>query len=68
MSAPVLKANWKAKGSDQWTIPLGGGIGRVVHIGKQAISFKAKVYANVVKPEYGPDYEIVLSATFLFPE
>lgn len=67
-SAPVMTANWEAKGSDQWTIPLGGGVGRVVHIGKQAINFKAAVYGNVAKPENGSDYNIQLSATLLFPK
>ena len=67
-SAPVITANWEAKGSDQWTIPLGGGVGRVVHIGKQAVNFKAAVYGNVAKPENGPDYNVQLSATFLFPK
>jgi len=42
-TAPTMTANWEAEGSDQWTIPLGGGVGRVVHIGKQAINFKAAV-------------------------
>ncbi len=68
VSAPVMSANWEAKGSDQWTIPLGGGVGRVVHIGKQAINFRAAVYGNVTKPEDGSDYNVQLSATFLFPK
>jgi len=67
-TAPIITANWEAKGSDQWTIPVGGGIGRVVHIGKQAINFRASFYANVAKPEYGPDYDVQLMAIFLFPE
>lgn len=67
-TAPVITANWEAKGSDQWTIPLGGGVGRVVHIGKQAVNFKAAVYGNVAKPENGPDYNVQLSAIFLFPK
>ena len=29
-SAPILTVNWKAEGSQQWTVPLGGGIGRQV--------------------------------------
>lgn len=66
--APVMTANWEAKGSDQWTIPLGGGVGRVVHIGKQAINLKAAVYGNVAKPENGSDYNVQLSAIFLFPK
>jgi len=67
-TAPTMTANWEAEGSDQWTIPLGGGVGRVVHIGKQAINFKAQVYGNVAKPENGSDYNIQFSAILLFPK
>jgi hypothetical protein len=67
-TSPVITANWKAKGSDQWTIPLGGGVGRVVHIGKQAINFRASLYGNVAKPKHGSDYNVQLSAIFLFPK
>jgi len=67
-SAPVITANWEAKGSDQWTIPLGGGIGRVVHIGKQAVNFRAAAYGNVQRPSNSSDYNIQFSAIFLFPK
>lgn len=66
-SAPVMTANWEAKG-EQWTVPLGGGFGRVMHIGKQAMNFKAAVYGNVIKPDQGSDYNVQLTATFMFPK
>jgi len=67
-TSPVITANFEADGSDQWTVPLGGGIGRVVRLGTQAINFRAAAYGNVVKPKNGPDYNIQLSATLLFPK
>ena len=33
VSAPVITANWEADNDDEWTIPLGGGVGRVFHWG-----------------------------------
>jgi len=53
---------------EQWTVPVGGGIGRVIHWGKQAINLRAAAYGNVIKPDQGSDYNIQFSATFLFPE
>jgi hypothetical protein len=35
---PVITADWEADGSDQWTVPIGGGVGRVMHWGKQAVN------------------------------
>ena len=32
-SAPVMTANWAAKGSDVWTVPLGGGVGKLFRLG-----------------------------------
>ena len=33
-SSPVMTANWEADSNEAWTIPIGGGLGRVVRIGK----------------------------------
>lgn len=66
-SAPLMTADWEADG-EQWTVPVGGGFGRVVHLGKQAVNFKAAVYGNVIKPDNGSDYNVQLTATFMFPK
>jgi hypothetical protein len=68
VSNPVITANWEAKGSDQWTVPIGGGIGKVTHWGKQAVNLRVAAFGNVVKPEYGSDYNIQLTAQFMFPK
>jgi roadblock/LC7 domain-containing protein len=57
VSAPVITADWEAKG-EQWTVPVGGGVGRVVRLCKQAINFRAAVYGNVIKPDQGSDYNV----------
>ena len=33
-SAPVFTANWEVDSDDRWTIPIGGGAGRLVKFGK----------------------------------
>jgi hypothetical protein len=68
VSNPVITANWEADGSDQWTVPLGGGVGRVVHWGKQAVNLRLAAFGNVVKPTHGPDYDIQLTVQFMFPK
>jgi hypothetical protein len=65
---PVITANWEADNSDQWTIPVGGGVGRVFHWGKQAINARMAYYYNVEKPEFGAQWDFQLTATFLFPK
>ena len=28
-SSPIVTANWKADSNDRWTVPLGGGLGKI---------------------------------------
>ena len=68
VSNPVITANWEADGSDQWTVPIGGGVGRVMHWGKQAVNLRLAAFGNVVKPTHGSDYNIQLTVQFMFPK
>ena len=67
-TAPVITANWEAHSDQRWTVPVGGGVGRIFHIGKQAINAKLAGYYNVEKPDFGSDYDIQATVTFLFPK
>ena len=29
VSAPIITANWEADSDDRWTVPLGGGFGKI---------------------------------------
>ena len=68
-SAPIITANWEAADSDNtWTIPFGGGIGKLFTIGKQPINTQLSAYYNVEKPEFGPDWQLRFQIQFLFPK
>jgi hypothetical protein len=32
-SAPIITVNWKAESSQRWTVPVGGGVGKIFHLG-----------------------------------
>lgn len=67
-TSPIITANWQADSDNRWTIPLGGGIGRVFNIGKQPINAQINYYYNVERPEFtGGDSQLRLQWTFLFP-
>jgi hypothetical protein len=63
----VMTANWKANSGDRWTVPLGGGFGRVFKVGNQAINSRLEGYYNVVQPDGAPDWTIQFTWQFLFP-
>jgi hypothetical protein len=67
-SAPLFTANWEADSGDEWTVPVGGGAGRLVRFGQQPVDFKLAAYYNVEKPDNGPDWNLLFSVKFLFPK
>ena len=64
----VMTANWTADSGDRWTVPLGGGIGRVFKVGSQPINSRLEAYYNVVRPDGAPDWQISFTWQFLFPK
>ena len=67
-SAPIITANWEANSDNRWTIPLGGGLGKVFRIGKQPINAQVSGYYNVEKPQFGADWTLRVQLQFLFPK
>ena len=64
----TMTANWEANSGDEWTVPLGGGFGRLFRFGKQPVDFKLMSYWNVEKPEFGADWSMQFTVKFLIPK
>ena len=58
----------EADNDDEWTIPLGGGVGRVFHWGKQAINARMAYYYNVEKPRFAAQWDFQLTFTLMYPK
>jgi hypothetical protein len=54
-TAPIITANWNAVSGQQWTVPVGGGFGRVFKIDGQAYNASAQAYYNAVRPNNTAD-------------
>ena len=67
-SSPVITANWSADSSQRWTIPIGGGFGRVFKIGKQPVNMSVRAYHNLQSPRTGSDWQLQFQIQFLFPK
>ncbi len=66
-TAPIITANWEATGNNAWTLPLGGGFGRVIKFGgKLPVNFGLSVYSNVLRPKYGATWQLRAQATLIF--
>jgi hypothetical protein len=68
VTAPLITANWEASGGDRWTVPIGGGVGRVFKIGKQPINCQVQAFYNLDKPKNAADWTLRLQVQLLFPK
>jgi hypothetical protein len=67
-SSPTIAADWEADKESRWLVPVGGGIGKVLKIGRQQMSAVVEAYHHAKSPEIGPDWQLRLQFTLLFPE
>lgn len=67
-SAPINTANWEQDNDNRWTIPLGGGGGKVFRVGKQPLNFQTQAFYNVEHPDTGAEWSLRLQLQFLFPK
>jgi len=67
-SSPILTVDWKADSGQQWTVPLGGGVGKIFHLGKLPVNTQISAYYNVVKPDFGPNWQIRAQVQPMFPK
>ena len=67
-SAPIVTANWEADSNQRWTVPLGGGIGKIFHLGRLPVNTQLGAYYNVVHPDNGSTWSLRLQVQFMFPK
>jgi len=67
-SAPIITANWEADSGQQWIVPLGVGGGKVAKFGKLPVNTQVGAYFNVVKPDFGPDWQLRIQVQIFLPK
>ncbi len=67
-SAPIMTADWEADSGNQWTVPVGGGAGKLVRIGPLPVNFQLQAFYNAVRPELAGEWQLRAQVQFLFPK
>jgi hypothetical protein len=67
VTSPIITANWSADSGNRWTVPVGGGGGKLFRIGDQPINMSMQVHYNVERPTDGPEWQIQFTFMLLFP-
>jgi hypothetical protein len=66
--SPILTANWNANSGNVWTVPFGGGVGRIMKLGFQPVNIQAQFYGNATYPSGTSPWGMRLQIAFLFPQ
>jgi hypothetical protein len=67
-STPVATAQWDERGHNVWTVPVGGGVGRLFKVGSQPINMRIQAFDNVHRPDFAPSWQVQFQVQFLFPK
>lgn len=68
VSNMTIIANWNTSVDQQWTVPIGGGFGKLFAIGDYKINSRLEGYYNVDRPDQAPDWSMATTVQLLFPE
>ena len=69
-TSPIITANWLAASDNRWTLPIGGGFGKILKFGDKfpPINLQLQAFDNVVRPRQGgADWQLRFQVQFLFP-
>jgi hypothetical protein len=66
-SSPIVTSNWEGTSGNKWTVPVGGGVGKVFEIGDLSFNATLQAFSNVVHPDPGPDWTLRFQIALLLP-
>jgi hypothetical protein len=79
-TSPIVTANWHsqatgdaANGNDTtsggtWTLPFGGGAGRIMRLGYQPVNISVAFYGNAVHPPGASNWSMRMQLALLYPK
>ena len=68
VSSPIITSNWEVNSNNRWTVPVGGGVGRIVHFGKLPVNAYTQFFRNVERPNGTTSWSARFQMQFLFPK
>jgi len=67
-SSPNITTNWINSGG-KWTVPVGGGFGKVVRLGEQPVKLDLDAYYNAIRPKAANEtWLLQVTMTFQFSD
>lgn len=66
LTTPIVTADWTAERDKRWTVPVGGGAGKIFKIGHQPLNARAEFFNDVRTTNGGTDWQMQTQLQFLF--
>ena len=67
-SSPSITANWLSGEGQRWTVPVGGGISKLIRLGRQPVQLAVSGFYNAIRPRSGnDDWVFQTTLTFVYP-
>jgi hypothetical protein len=67
VSNGTITANWQASSSNQWTVPVGGGLGKALNVFGQTMNLQLQGFYGAVVPDNGPNWYVQMTFQYMFP-
>ena len=66
-TSPNITADWQASSGKRWTVPVGGGFGKVFKMGGRPVKLSLDGYYSAVRPAgTAPVWTAQVTMTFVF--
>jgi hypothetical protein len=67
-SAPIITADWEADSDERWTVPIGGGLGKIMRWGKLPVNGQVQAFWNAEHPSHAANWQLRVQIQLLFPK
>ena len=67
-SSPIITSNWEKTSDQRWTVPVGGGVGRISRFEKLPVNVYTQFFRNVERPDGTTHWSARFQMQFLFPK
>jgi hypothetical protein len=67
LSSPNITSNWRLDG-ETWTVPLGGGFGRMFRFDRHVVSVQFQSFYNIIHPDNDADWTTRFQIQYFFPK
>jgi hypothetical protein len=67
VSSEVMTADWTASRNQRWTVPVGGGFGKIFKLGPQMLNARVQAWNVTERPNGGPNWVLQTQLQLLYP-